>query len=128
MLYAKTRRGKKSRRNLEFAVIRDQIERRSKAFYARLLRHLHRVGDCIVYNGSTVNCGYAAINFSYKGRHVQIHAHRVFLILKLGTPIPVGIDAGHEFGCPHRNCVLHVFAQPYEDNAVTDKNGENFEL
>lgn len=126
MLYAKTRRGKKSRRQLEFNVVRDQIVRRSQAFYARLLRNLQQVGDCIVYGGALSKNGYAYVTFRYKGQHVTIHAHRLFLILRLGTPIPVGIDAGHEFGCPHRHCVKHVFAQPFVDNAVTDPKGANF--
>lgn len=123
MLRAKTRRGKKSRRKLEYAVIRDQIERRSAVFYKRLLRNLERVGECFVYKGARTADGYAGINFIYRGRHIKIHAHRVFLILQLGYPIPLGIDAGHKAGCGRRDCVLHVFPQPYYENAVTNGHG-----
>lgn len=126
-LHARTRRGKISRRKLEFAIIRDQMKRDSKRLYARLLRNIKQVGECFVYTSAINRDGYANVSFKYKGRHHSIHAHRIFLMFQLGTPIPLGIDAGHQFGCPHRNCVLHVFAQPFDDNALTDPKGRHFE-
>lgn len=126
MLHAATRRGKVSRRRLEFAVIRDQIDRRSAAFYTRIRNRLRLEPDgCITYQGTRGRTGYAQLTFRYRGRFITIHAHRLFLILQLGCPIPLGYDAGHTHDCKHRHCVAHVFQQPWQDNAATDPTGEH---
>lgn len=119
----KYREGKIRRRKLEFQVVRDQIQRRGSAFYQRIRARLEQCGDCFVYRGSKNPNGYARVNFKYKGQHVGIDAHRLFLLLKLGRPIRLGFDAGHT--CGKRDCVLHIMEQHYTSNALTDPDGEN---
>lgn len=125
-LRAKTRRGKISRRKKEFAVVRHHIERRPQAFYAYLLRKVKQVGNCFVWTGSKRRTGYGRVSLRMNGERYTIDAHRLFLILALGHPIPVGYDAGHRPECKHRNCVLHVFKQRFDENAVTDPDGAHF--
>lgn len=109
--------GSKRRRLLEFQVIVEQVKRDKARFIRRLRGLVRSEGACVLFLGSQRYDGYARMNFRYKGRHVQIDAQRVFLILKLCRQIKLGHDAGHEPCCPHRHCVLHVFEQPVGDNA-----------
>lgn len=119
----KQRSGKVKRRQLEFDVVR--VQSRSNRFAARLRKHIQPLDGCFVYNGSRQN-GYARMNFRHNGKHVSIHAHRVFLIIKLGRPIRIGYDAGHTSECRHRHCVLHVIEQHHTENAITDPTGDHF--
>jgi hypothetical protein len=114
-----TRDGNPARRKLEFAVVKDQLARRREKFIARLTSRLVRRGDCLCYEGTLDHKGYARMNFRYRGQHVSIHVHRLFLILKIGKPIPQGYESGHEKHCQHRTCVQHVSLEHYTSNAVT---------
>lgn len=123
-MMSRRRRGKPSRRQLEFEVVRHHVKKNKVAFIARLQRNVEVSGDCVLWRGSKKSDGYARLNFRYKGGHVQIDAHRLFLILQIAQPIPQGFEAGHRAGCPHRNCVRHVFLQHYKDNLAARDNGK----
>ena len=123
ILKNQNRAGNPARRQLEFDVVRDQTMRRKDAFVARLVSHLHARGECMVYEGTLDHKGYARLNFRYRGMNVTIHAHRVFLIMQIGKPIPLGYEAAHEKGCQHRTCVAHVRLEHYKKNAATNKHG-----
>ena len=117
---SQSRKGNPETRKLEFDVIMDQVKRRKEAFAARLAKHLRTKGECRLYAGTLDHKGYARLNFRYQGRHVSIHAHRLFLIMKLRKPIPLEYEAGHEECCKHRNCVIHVRLEHYKKNASTN--------
>ncbi len=118
-----SRTGCPKRRMLEFRVVVDQVKRRKEEFIARLQRNLTAQGECLLYGGTLDHKGYARLNFRYRGRHVTIHAHRLFLILRQCAPLPKGFEAGHTKGCVSRTCVRHVELQHYRVNAHTN-NGE----
>lgn len=116
------------RAQLEFAVVLDQVRRRKEAFIARLQSLVYADGPCILYKGAKNVNGYGRMNFRFKDHrrrtreasHVQIEAHRLFLILRLGTPIPTDREAGHYF-CHNEACVRHVELQTREQNlAIRD--------
>lgn len=113
------RYGNPERRRLEFKAVVDQVERRKKEFIARLEGRLEQRGACRCYRGSLDHKGYARLNIRYKGENVTIHAHRLFLILKIRKPIPRGFEAGHLPGCRHRTCVAHLRLEHYSSNAAT---------
>lgn len=129
------RRGVKERRHREFrAVVR--AVKRDKARFIRRLQGLvtegpivyldegpdgKPIGNCIRFLGAKTKDGYGRLNMMEKGgKHFQIYAHRLFLILRLGRPIRMDHDAGHMQGCPHRDCVRHVFEQHYAENCNTN--------
>ena len=114
-----SRMGLARRRRLEYNAIRDQITRRKGEFTARLQRRLVERGACLCYVGTIDHKGYARFNVRYRGQHVTIHAHRAFLILKLGRPIRRGFEAGHLPECQHRTCVKHLREEHYTSNAAT---------
>lgn len=121
-----TRNGKMTRRLMEFSVVRDQVKRRKNKFIEHLLRHLPKESDlagCLNFIGAISPDGYGSLSFRHKGEHVRIHVHRIFMILQLGKPIPVGHDAGHTSTCRSRSCVRHIELQHHKDNAVTN-NGK----
>lgn len=118
------RQGSARRRRLEFDVVMDQVRRRKDAFEQRLQRNLETRGECLCYRGTRDHKGYARLNLSYKpderpARIVTVHAHRLFLILKLRRPIRRGFEAGHTDECAHRTCVMHVAEEHYSSNAAT---------
>lgn len=115
-----SRRGDARRRKLEYDVVRDQLQRRKDAFIRRLESHCVPAGDCLIYQGTLDRKGYARLNFKYKGAHVTIHAHRLFLILQLGHAIPLSYEAGHAKTCSSRACVRHVRLEHYKLNARTN--------
>lgn len=115
------RMGSKERRALEFAAIKDQVTRRKDGFMRRLQRNIEQIGECLCYKGSVDHKGYARLNIRYRGEHVSIHAHRLFLILKIKKPIPLGFEAGHLPECEHRTCVKHLRLEHYTSNAATAK-------
>lgn len=97
----------------------DQIKRRKDAFMKRLTDRLEQRGGCVCYVGSLDHKGYARLNVRYKGQHVTLHAHRVFLILKQQRPIKRGYEAGHLPGCLYRTCVAHLREEHFKSNAST---------
>lgn len=113
------RNGSAKRRKLEYSVVQDQVKRRKVAFMARLTKRLKAVGECLVYQGTRDHKGYARANFRYKGEHVSIGVHRLFLILKLGRPIRRGYESGHLPECQHRACVKHLREEHYSTNAAS---------
>lgn len=115
-----SRKGNPATRQLEFDVVMDQVKRRKEAFAARLTKHLRKRGECRVYDGTLDHKGYARLNIYYRGQHVTIHAHRLFLIMKIRKPIPLEYEAGHTEECNHRNCVVHVRLEHYKKNAATN--------
>ena len=115
-----SRMGRAERRRLEFNVVTDQIARRREAFQQRLQRRIRPVGECFCFDGTLDHKGYARMNFRFKGEHVSIHAHRVFLIMKLGRPIRLGYEAGHLPACEHRTCVAHLREEHYKTNCLTN--------
>jgi hypothetical protein len=125
------RRGSVERRRAEFAAI-SQAVRKNKARFIRRLQGLVRVdGTCVRFLGSHTKDGYGRMNLTYisnnhRARRIQIYAQRLFLILKLGRSIKMEHDAGHEEGCPHRDCVLHLFEQHWVVNSqlAFKKNGQ----
>lgn len=121
-----SRKGNAATRQREFDVVMDQMKRRRKAFQARLTSHLRKCGACMIYDGTLDHKGYARLNFYYQGGRITIHAHRLFLIMKIRKPIPLEYEAGHSKDCEHRACVAHVKLEHYKKNAVTngDKNGK----
>ncbi len=126
MISAKARRGKISRRKREFAFVWHRLTKDPWLFLSWLGRNLERDGECVLFRGSRSRDGYARVSLRKNGERCTVDAHRLFLILQLGEPIPVGYDAGHADGCKHRNCVAHVFKQPFHENAITDAEGEHF--
>lgn len=117
-----SRKGNPERRALEFAVIVNQVKRNKERFIRRLSRRLVKEGECYVFKGTRDGNGYARLNFRHVGgRHVTIHAQRVFLILATGAPIPEGYEAGHAKFCKNRACVRHVALEHYKSNASTNK-------
>lgn len=115
------------RRRLEFRAIDYNVRTRKAAFMKRLAARCDNVGDCLCYRGTLDHKGYARLNLSYpaseggpKLGRVTIHAHRLFLILKLKRPIRRGYEAGHLPECEHRTCVLHLREEHYSTNAVTN--------
>jgi hypothetical protein len=114
-----TRMGLARRRRLEFNAIQHQIRTRKDAFTKRLQGRIQPVNGCLCYRATLDHKGYARLNVRYKGKHVTIHAHRLFLILKLGRPIRRGYEAGHLPECEHRTCVLHLREEHYSSNAST---------
>lgn len=125
----KSRRGSKRRREAEFKIVQWQCQNNPR-FAARLQGRLKRVNGCVLYDASLTSSGYARVTVwdAAKKKTDMIHAHRLFLILKLGRPIKLGYDSGHHPLCGHRNCVLHIEEQHYSENALTDPNGENFNV
>lgn len=114
-----SREGNKVRRLLEFEAIVDQVKRRKEAFIERLNNRLEKKGYCRLYKGNLDHKGYARLNIRFKGKIITIHAHRLFLILKIKKPIPLGFEAGHLSNCTSRRCVVHVALQHYKDNAAS---------
>lgn len=121
-----SRMGLVRRRKLEFQAVMDNVIRRKDAFMQRLQRNLVKRGSCLCYRGTLDHKGYARLNLShrhmYRGverKRVTIHAHRLFLILKLKRPIRRGYEAGHLSRCEHRTCVVHVREEHYRSNAAT---------
>ncbi len=125
-LHAATRRGKISRRKREFKFVMHHVKKRGYLFAVYLRSKLRQDGDCQRWTGSRKRAGYGRLTLRMNGERLSIDVHRLFLILKLKTPIPVGYDAGHQQGCPHRDCVAHVFKQHFADNAETDPTGSHF--
>jgi hypothetical protein len=102
------------------------VRRRKDKFIARLTARLVKCGEsCLCYRGTLDHKGYARLTLSYKpdgaprARVIVIHAHRLFLILKLGRPIARGYEGGHDPVCPHRTCVFHIREEHYKSNAAT---------
>lgn len=130
------RRGRVERRRAEFAAIQQAVRKNKQRLIRRLQGLVRTDGDCIRFLGSHTKDGYGRLNFTYKTahsqtRHIQIYAHRAFLILKLGRPIKMDHDAGHEEGCKHRDCVCHVFEQHWTTNsqlAFDKKNGDSDQI
>lgn len=121
-----TRLGLARRRRLEFSAVAYNVKRDKDRFTARLQRNLVAVGDCLCYVGTLDHKGYARLNLSYphtyrgvRRKIVTIHAHRLFLIMKLGRPLRRGFEAGHLPECQHRTCVKHVDEEHYITNAAT---------
>jgi hypothetical protein len=120
------RNGSAKRRQLEFDAVMDQVRRRKEKFVARLNARLEQIGACLCYRGSLDQKGYARLNLSYwpspkKRREiVTIHAHRLFLIMKLQRPIKRSHEAGHLPECEHRTCVAHLHEEHYKSNAATN--------
>ena len=114
------RNGNPARRRLEFECILDQVKRRKSEFIARLQRHIRPAGDCLIFDGTMDHNGYPRMNFKFKGQHITLHAHRLFMILKNCALLPAGYEAGHEPGCPHRGCVRHLTLQHFRVNSVTN--------
>lgn len=102
----------------------DQVTRRKAAFIARLNRRITPDGDCLLYNGSLAD-GYPCINFRYKGQHIKMKAHRVFMILKHKAPLPIGYDVGHTPECKSLRCVKHIELEHFYINAFTDPSGSH---
>ena len=115
----RTREGNAARRQLEFAIVLDQVKRRKEAFIARLSSHIIQRGTCLCYEATKDHKGYARLNFRHKGKHISIAVQRVFMILKLCKPIPLAHEAGHTEECEHRTCVRHLQLEHYADNAAT---------
>lgn len=103
-----------ARRRLEFEIILGQVKKDKERFIARLERNIRREGDCIIWRGRKDTCGYGHINFRHHGKHHPIAVHRLFLILRLCSPIPAGYEAGHT--CGNRACVKHVQLQTWQHN------------
>lgn len=118
------RRGHPERRRAEFAAIVQQIKKNKPRFIRRLQGLIRADGDCLRFLGSHTKDGYGRMNVTYRSergtRHIQIYAHRLFLILGLCRPIKMDHDAGHQELCRHRDCVLHVFEQHYAANCNTN--------
>lgn len=112
-----SREGVARRRKLEFDAVRDQLARRRAQFMARLKRRLEERDGCMCYRGTLDHKGYARLSVKFEGKHLSIHAHRLFLILKLGRPIRRGYEAAHS--CGVRPCVKHVSEVHYKINAVS---------
>jgi hypothetical protein len=117
-----SRLGSAERRLYEFYVVKDQVKRRKEDFQARLIRNLRRRGTCLVWKGTKDHKGYARMNFKFRGQHVTIHVHRVFMILMNCAPLPSGYEASHTQGCKHRTCVRHLQLQHYTENANVNGN------
>lgn len=101
-----------------------QVRTRKDAFIARLQRRVKPDGACLLYNGSLTE-GYPRINLRYKGKHLSIKAHRVFMILKHGKPLPMGCDVGHTPECHSRACVKHIELEIRTINSYTDPQGSH---
>jgi hypothetical protein len=117
--------GSEARRKFEFECVKHQVQAHKERFAARLQRRLSVEGECLVYDGSLCD-GYPCITFRFKGKHLKMKVHRVFIILKRASPIPVGFDVGHLTGCSTRRCVKHIELQHYKENRTTDPLGEHF--
>ena len=113
------RNGSAARRKLEFDAVVDQITRRKGKFIERLTRRLESRGECLCYRGTLDHKGYARLNLRYQGKHVTIHAHRLFLLMRLMRPLKRGMEAGHLPGCEHRTCIRHLREEHYKSNART---------
>ena len=121
-----SRNGSTRRRQLEYDAIMDNVTRRRDDFMLRLTSRLTPIGACVCYQGTLDHKGYARLNISYKPdssrrQVITIHAHRLFLILKLERPIKRGFEAAHAPECKHRTCVVHLREEHYKAN-VADSN------
>ena len=114
-----SRKGNKSRRELEFKAVMYQVKKNKTRFINRLQNRIVSVNECLIYKGTKDHKGYARLNLRYLGQHITIHAHRLFLILKIGKPIPLAMEAGHLPRCSSRCCVKHVQLEHYKKNAAT---------
>lgn len=108
----------------EFEIIVDQVRRRKEAFIQRLSRNVmvvqrHMPEPCQIWTGTSSRY-YGRITFRLVGMgnrkesHVQLDAHRVFLILKLGRPIADNMEAGHT--CGESLCMRHIEEQTRTQN------------
>lgn len=108
--------------SIEFDVLCDQLEKGSKhRLIARLDKFIWtdwadtRMGSpCRIWTGGADRNGYARINFRYKGQHVKILVHRLFLTLMMKRPIADGMEAAHT--CTEQLCVAHLQEQTRRDN------------
>lgn len=113
------------RRRFEFRVLVHHVKKDKPRLIKRLQNMLTEATGpqgCFVWKGSRhygSPPAYGSINFRYHGRHVQIGAHRLFLMLMLQRPIKVGYDAGHT--CNNTMCCRHVTEQKSSAN-VKDRN------
>lgn len=118
------RSGSQARRMLEYQVVFDQVARRKDEFTARIKRRTTITDDgCLIYNGASRRGLYPRMNFRYNGKHVQIDACRVFLILRLGRPIYIGMEAGHT--CNNTRCVQHLEEITWQENQ-REKNARQY--
>lgn len=124
-LSAATRRGKASRRAREFEFVAHHLRKKNLPGWL-FDRCTPQINGCLLWNGTRNKAGYGRITLRMDGERITIDVHRLALILELRTAIPLGFDAGHAAGCPHRHCVKHVFKQPFAENAVTDPTGSHF--
>lgn len=121
------RRGVARRRRLEFDTVVFQVKKDKGRFISRLNRNLRYSEGCLRWKGSRRSNGYGRISVRKAGgAKLNIDVQRLFLILKLGTPIPMNIEAGHAPGCPNRDCVFHIMPQHYTDN-MNQANGKKAE-
>lgn len=121
------RQGRPRRRQLEFEVVRDAVRRDKARFIARLEGCVKAVGECQLWTKSACPSGYGRTTLWSERlkKNVSIHAHRLFLILKLGRPIRVGYEAGHEAGCVDSLCVRHVEEQHWQENLKQQARGND---
>lgn len=126
-------KGNPLRRRLEYNIVirqarkdPERLKRRLKGLLNDQTPMLPGIGNCLLWTGSIDKSGYGRINFTDVGDcHVQIAAHRLFLIMMLRRPIAMKHDAGHMKGCPHRHCVRHVFEQPMAENYNTARGKDD---
>lgn len=123
------RAGNARTREQEFQSIVQAVRKDKAAFIRRLQRLVAVDGPCIRFLGARTKDGYGRVTMSYfrympgkrklQRKKMSVYAHRLFLVLMLGRAIKLRHDAGHELGCPHRDCVRHVFEQPMSENCAT---------
>jgi hypothetical protein len=114
------RHGNPRTRTREYDTILYHV-RKNKERFIRRLQGLVRedANGCVLHKGSIDHYGYPRMNFrDRRGRHITIHACRVFLILMLARAIKLGHEAGHT--CHNRRCVRHLTELPYDVNARTN--------
>lgn len=64
----------------------------------RLLRHCERVGDCLIWTGSTNQQGYGVLSVGKR----RVRAHQLAYLTWVG-PIPEGLELDHL--CRTRRCI-----------------------
>lgn len=126
------RQGQEQARKREFLAIVRAVKQNKARFIRRLQRLVYNDGNCVRFLGAHTKDGYGRMTLhlpvrsgtQMKMAKISAYAHRVFLVLKLARPIKMQHDAGHELGCPHRDCVLHVFEQHFALNCNTNGKGD----
>lgn len=83
--------------------------------YERLMRRVERVGECLVFTGSTKTGGYSTLSIYDDGRRTTIYGHRLSYERNVG-PIPDGFHIDHL--CRNHACVnpAHLEAVPPQIN------------